>query len=83
MSTPAPVLDVIVVGAGIMGASAAYYIAKEKRSVMLLEQFDFLHRRGSSHGDSRIIRYTYVQDYFVRMMVLQGLLNCVQSLKRD
>lgn len=69
MSAPDAPVDVIVIGAGIMGASAAYYVAKEKRSVILFEQFDFLHRRGSSHGDSRIIRYTYVQDHFVRMMV--------------
>lgn len=37
--------------------------------MLLLEQFDLLHRRGSSHGDSRIIRYTYVQDVYVRLMV--------------
>jgi len=33
-----------------------------------LEQFDLLHRRGSSHGESRIIRPTYPQDYYTRMM---------------
>ncbi len=38
------------------------------RSVLLLEQFDFLHRRGSSHGDSRITRKTYMQDHYVRLM---------------
>lgn len=40
------VYDVAVVGAGIMGSSAAYVLAKRGLSVVLIEQFDFLHRRG-------------------------------------
>lgn len=38
--------DVIVVGAGIMGSCTAYELAKRGLQVLLLEQFDFLHRRG-------------------------------------
>ncbi|CAI5984847.1 unnamed protein product [Closterium sp. NIES-64] len=37
--------DVVVVGAGIMGSCAAYELAKRGRTVLLLEQFDLLHRR--------------------------------------
>ncbi|CAI7779639.1 unnamed protein product [Closterium sp. NIES-53] len=48
--------DVVVVGAGIMGSCAAYELAKRGRSVLLLEQFDLLHRRGSSHGDLHLTR---------------------------
>ena len=33
-----------------------------------LEQFDFLHRRGSSHGESRIIRKTYPEEFYTNMM---------------
>ncbi|KAJ7544922.1 hypothetical protein O6H91_09G099100 [Diphasiastrum complanatum] len=62
------VYDVVVVGAGIMGSCTAYEVAKRSRSVMLLEQFDFLHRRGSSHGESRTIRATYPEDYYTAMM---------------
>jgi sarcosine oxidase/L-pipecolate oxidase len=62
------VYDVVVVGAGIMGSCTAYHIAKRGKSVLLLEQFDFLHRRGSSHGESRTIRITYPKDYYTRMM---------------
>ncbi len=62
------VYDVVVVGAGIMGSCTAYHIAKRGKSVLLLEQFDFLHRRGSSHGESRTIRVTYPEDYYTRMM---------------
>ncbi|XAR69167.1 hypothetical protein NMG60_11000656 [Bertholletia excelsa] len=56
--------DVIVVGAGIMGSCAAYEIAKRGFRVLLLEQFDFLHHRGSSHGESRTIRATYPEPYY-------------------
>jgi len=50
--------DVIVVGAGGMGSAAAYHLAKDGRRVLLLEQFHLGHTLGSSHGGSRITRYT-------------------------
>ncbi|XP_062165244.1 probable sarcosine oxidase [Alnus glutinosa] len=61
--------DVIVVGAGIMGSSTAYEVAKRGQKTLLLEQFDFLHQRGSSHGESRIIRATYPEDYYFPMVI--------------
>lgn len=61
------VFDVIVVGAGVMGSSAAYQAAKRGKKTLLLEQFDFLHHRGSSHGESRTIRATYPEDYYPEM----------------
>jgi sarcosine oxidase len=51
--------DVVVVGAGAVGSSAAYHLAKSGRRVLLLEQFGIGHERGSSHGESRIIRHSY------------------------
>ena len=62
------VYDVIVVGAGIMGSCTAYQVAKRGKSVLLLEQYDFLHHRGSSHGESRTIRVTYPELYYTKMM---------------
>ncbi|PPS11308.1 hypothetical protein GOBAR_AA09338 [Gossypium barbadense] len=56
--------DVIVVGAGVMGSCTAYQLAKRGQKTLLLEQFDFLHHRGSSHGESRTIRATYPEDYY-------------------
>ncbi|XVE53483.1 hypothetical protein DITRI_Ditri03aG0006700 [Diplodiscus trichospermus] len=56
--------DVIVVGAGVIGSSTAYQLAKRGQKTLLLEQFDFLHHRGSSHGESRTIRATYPEDYY-------------------
>ncbi|MBX9723550.1 MAG: N-methyl-L-tryptophan oxidase, partial [Candidatus Obscuribacterales bacterium] len=39
----------------------------EKKSVVLVEQFEFGHNRGSSHGESRITRYSYDHPNYVRM----------------
>lgn len=61
--------DVIVVGAGVMGSSAAYQTAKRGLKTLLLEQYDFLHHRGSSHGETRTIRATYPQDYYYPMVI--------------
>lgn len=56
--------DVAVVGAGAVGAAAAYHAARGGRRVVLLEQFELGHNRGSSHGESRIIRHSYTStDY--------------------
>ena len=58
MSEQQDIYDVIVIGAGGMGSAAAYHLAKDGRRVLLLEQFQLGHTRGSSHGGSRITRYT-------------------------
>lgn len=52
-------VDVVVIGAGGMGAATAWQLAKRGRSVVLLEQFEHLHRWGSSHGQTRIFRFAY------------------------
>lgn len=61
--------DVIVIGAGIMGSSTAYQTAKRGYKTLLLEQFDFLHHRGSSHGESRTLRATYPENYYSGMVI--------------
>ena len=60
--------DAVVVGAGVAGSATAHELAKRGLSVALLEQFDFGHRRGSSHGESRIIRRTYVDKQLTASM---------------
>jgi len=60
--------DVVVVGAGAMGSATAYHLAKDGRRVLLLEQFQIGHTRGSSHGGSRIIRYTHEDREFTQRM---------------
>ena len=60
--------DVVVVGAGVHGSATAAELAARGQRVLLLEQYDLLHRRGSSHGESRITRRTYPQAWYTRMM---------------
>ncbi|KAK2446154.1 putative sarcosine oxidase [Trifolium repens] len=61
--------DVIIIGAGVMGSSTAYQAAKRGLKTLLLEQFDFLHHRGSSHGESRTIRATYLQPHYYPLVI--------------
>ena len=62
--------DVVIVGAGIMGSATAYQLTKKapELKILLLEQYGFGHRRGSSHGSSRIIRKSYHESYYCKMM---------------
>ena len=59
--------DVAVVGAGIMGSATAYALARDGRDVVLFEQFQVGHARGSSHGRSRIVRLAYPEVEFVKL----------------
>lgn len=59
---------VIVVGGGGMGLATAWRLAKGGHDVRVLEQFRFFHNRGSSHGEHRIIRRTYNDDLYSRLM---------------
>ena len=54
--------DAIVLGLGGMGSAAAYELARRGLRVLGLEQFEFAHARGSSHGQTRIIRTLYYED---------------------
>ncbi len=60
--------DLIVIGAGAVGSATAYHAAKAGRRVLLLEQFEINHQRGSSYGYSRIIRYAYNLPAYVDLM---------------
>ncbi|EHB13329.1 Peroxisomal sarcosine oxidase [Heterocephalus glaber] len=60
--------DAIVIGAGIQGCFTTYHLAKHGKRVLLLEQFLLPHSRGSSHGQSRIIRKVYSEDFYTQMM---------------
>jgi N-methyl-L-tryptophan oxidase len=53
------VFDVIIIGAGTMGASAGYYMSRSGASVLLLDAFDPPHKEGSHHGETRLFRHAY------------------------
>jgi sarcosine oxidase len=54
-----PSFDVIVLGCGGVGSSAAYHAASRDARVLALDQFPTAHDRGSSHGETRLIRKAY------------------------
>ncbi|XP_001504242.2 peroxisomal sarcosine oxidase [Equus quagga] len=68
MAAQKDLCDAIVIGAGIQGCFTAYHLAKHGKRVLLLEQFFLPHSRGSSHGQSRIIRKAYLEDFYTQMM---------------
>jgi len=54
--------DVAVIGLGAMGASALAALAQRGVKAIGFEQFEPGHARGSSHGESRLIRLAYFED---------------------
>lgn len=53
--------DVVVAGVGGMGSAALYHLARRGVRVCAVERFGIAHDRGSSHGDTRIIRKAYME----------------------
>jgi sarcosine oxidase len=53
--------DAIVIGTGGVGSAAAYHLARRGAKVLGLDRFPPAHDRGSSHGETRIIRQAYFE----------------------
>jgi sarcosine oxidase len=53
--------DVIVLGIGGVGSAALFQLARRGVSVLGIDRFTPGHDRGSSHGESRIIRQAYFE----------------------
>ena len=53
--------DVIVCGLGIMGSATLHHLARRGKRVLGLERHTPGHDRGSSHGQTRIIRLGYFE----------------------
>ena len=52
-------MRVVIVGVGGAGAMAAWRLAQAGHEVVALEQFEIDHDKGSSYGDSRVVRRVY------------------------
>ena len=59
--------EVVVVGAGVMGLATARVLAQSGRDVVVVEQFELGHTRGSSHGNARIVRLSYPKARWIRL----------------
>ncbi|TVL93402.1 N-methyl-L-tryptophan oxidase [Streptomyces sp. SAJ15] len=77
-----PSYDVIVLGLGGMGGAAAYHLAARGARVLGLERFGPVHRHGSSHGGSRIIRQAYFEDPAYVPLLLRSY-ELFERLERD
>jgi sarcosine oxidase len=56
---------VVVIGGGVVGAAAAWQLARRGHQVTLLEQFAAGHHHGASHGTSRIFRHAYTDPTYI------------------
>src|SRR5215472_2907683 len=54
-------IDVAVIGLGVVGGAALLHLARRGQRVIGFEQFTPGHDRGSSHGETRIIRLGYFE----------------------
>lgn len=51
--------DVLVVGLGAHGSAALWHLSKTGKKIAGIDRFQPPHNKGSSHGESRIIRQAY------------------------
>ena len=53
--------DVIVLGTGGVGSATAFHLASRGAKVLGIDRFPGGHNRGSSHGETRVIRQAYYE----------------------
>jgi sarcosine oxidase len=61
MTSKSDIYDVIILGTGGVGSAAAYHLARRGAKVLGIDRFPAGHDRGSSHGETRIIRQAYFE----------------------
>src|SRR5436853_5991050 len=77
--------DVIVLGVGGFGSAACYHAARRGATVLGLEQFTPAHDRGSSHGQTRIIRQAYFEhpDYVPLLLHAYELWEDIEERREE
>ena len=64
------IYDFIVVGLGAHGSSTLYQLSKTGKKVLGIDSFSVGHNNGSSHGESRMIRFSYSNgEHYVPMLL--------------
>jgi len=63
-------MKIAVVGIGAVGSAACRFLAEAGHTVVGFERFTMGHGFGSSHGESRIIRYAYPDPLYTELMAL-------------
>ena len=74
--------DTIVLGVGGVGSAALYHLAKRGVRTIGIDRFNPPHDRGSSHGQSRVIRQAYFEhsDYVPLLREAYRLWHELESL---
>jgi len=54
--------EVIVLGGGLMGSSAAWHLSNQGKSLVLIEKQDRVYECGSSKGEARIVRSSNIEN---------------------
>ncbi len=67
-------MRVLILGVGGVGAMAAWHLAQAGHEVIGLERHRLDHDRGSSYGDSRIVRRVYPDSLYTSLMADSYLL---------
>jgi sarcosine oxidase len=75
-------IDVAVIGLGVMGGAALLHLARRGQRVVGFEQFTPGHDRGSSHGETRIIRLGYFE-HPSYVPLVRAALPLWRALERD
>ncbi|MBI4143525.1 FAD-dependent oxidoreductase, partial [Candidatus Woesearchaeota archaeon] len=65
--------DIVVVGAGIIGCAASFYLSKAKKKILLIDQFKIDNNLNASHDFSRALRCEYGKDEFYAKMAVKSL----------
>jgi sarcosine oxidase len=60
-------VKIAVIGAGVIGLATGRALKRRGHDVAVYEQFESGHKRGSSHGRSRIFRLAYAEEEYVRL----------------
>jgi len=65
--------DICIIGAGIMGTSAAYYLSKiTDKQIILVDQYTVANDYCSSNDTNRVFRYAYGKDEFYTRLAIQS-----------
>lgn len=67
--TVAEASDHVIIGAGLAGAATAWHLSRAGHQVTVLERDRPASALGSSHGSARILRYSYPEPIYARLMM--------------
>lgn len=65
--------DVIIIGGGVMGAAAAYYLSLYKKSILLIDFLSTKNVTNASRDYSKVFRASYGKDVYYSSLAIESL----------